>query len=356
MQTDTLTADPDQWVKFSVAVLIAAGLTSEMAASVAQGLVKGELYGHTTHGLALLEPYLAEISASRMTTTGRPEVIVETDAVSLWDARRLPGIWSTELAVGSALSKASSQGVGVIAIRNSHHIGCLAIYLESAARAGKIVIVHSSDPAVAHVAPHGGTSPILTPNPIAAGIPTMEEPILIDVSTSITTAGNCARARTQGQRVQGQWLIGTDGVATDDPTVLGNGGAILLMGGLDHGHKGFGMSLLVEALTQGLSGHGRADRPTGWGASVLVTAFDPAKFGGHEALTRQTTWLAEACRYAAPAKVGKPVRLPGQMALARQAESWRQGLSIAGPVADSLKRAAERWSIDLPPNTKISFA
>ena len=40
------------------------------------------------------------------------------------------------------------------------------------------------------------------------------------------------------------------------------GGAILPIGGLVHGHKGFGLSLLVEALTQGLSGYGRADRRT----------------------------------------------------------------------------------------------
>jgi L-lactate dehydrogenase len=356
MKTELLATEPSEWVKFANAVLFAAGLTSEMAGAVAEGLVKGELYGHTTHGLALLEPYLTEIAAGRMTTSGIPEVMAETDAVALWDARRLPGIWTTTLAVDTALSKASSQGVGVVAIRNNHHIGCLAIYLEAAARAGKIVIVHSSDPAVAHVAPFGGSSPVLTPNPIAAGIPTVEEPILIDVSTSITTAGNCARARALGQRIQGQWLIGPDGNATDDPAVLGNGGAIMPIGGLDHGHKGFGLSLLVEALTQGLSGFGRADQPSGWGASVLVTAFDPDRFAGTEPLTRQTTWLADACRTATPAKAGQPVRLPGQMALARQAESRRQGLNIAGPVADSLKRAAAQWSIDLPPNTKIGLA
>ena len=42
------------------------------------------------------------------------------------------------------------------------------------------------------------------------------------------------------------------GEATDDPNVLKHGGSILPIGGLDHGHKGYALALLVEWLTQGL--------------------------------------------------------------------------------------------------------
>src|SRR5262249_2450365 len=170
-------------------------------------------------------------------------------------------------------------GVGAIALRRSHHIACLAAFLEAPAKRGKIVLVFSSDPCAVHVAPFGGLTPVMTPNPIAAGIPTDGDPILIDISTSITTAAMCGRTRAIGGRLPGRWLSDHQGIATDDPVVMNHGGTILPVGGLDHGHKGYGLSLMVEALTQGLGGYGRADAPTEWGASVLVLAFAPALFG-----------------------------------------------------------------------------
>ena len=47
------------------------------------------------------------------------------------------------------------------------------------------------------------------------------------------------------------------------------------MGGLDSGHKGYGLSLTVEALTGGLAGFGRADPKQGWGATVFQLGYLP---------------------------------------------------------------------------------
>ena len=44
-------------------------------------------------------------------------------------------------------------------------------------------------------------------------------------------------------------------------------GTVLPLGGIDSDHKGYGMSLLLEAPTGGLAGHGRADPREGWGAT-----------------------------------------------------------------------------------------
>ena len=72
-------------------------------------------------------------------------------------------------------------------------------------------------------------------------------------------------------------------------------GALLPLGGLDAGYKGFGLALMVEALTAGLSGLGRADPPEGWGGTVFVQVLDPEAFGGLAAFRRQMDHL-RACR------------------------------------------------------------
>jgi len=340
--------EPKSLRKFACDVLMKAGLPAEPARVVAKGLVEADLYGHSTHGLALLPDYVDEIASGAMTKEGAPEVLSDFGAVALWDAKRLPGVWTTELAIAEAAKRARSFGLGAVCLRRSHHIACLAAFLEAPARDGLALVILSSDPSDSHVAPFGGVTPVMTPNPIAIGIPATPDPILIDVSTSITTAAMCARMRNAGTPLPGKWLLDKDGNVTDDAHVMKDGGSILPIGGIDHGHKGYGLSLMVEALTQGLGGFGRADHPTEWGASVLVLAFAPEAFGGRGAFLRQTGWLVEACAKSAVPE-GKPqVRLPGQAALKRKAEAERDGLDLDDKRLGGLAGLAERFSLSPP--------
>lgn len=339
---------PEALLALATRILVAAGLPDEPAGAVARGLLEADLLGHTTHGLALLADYVEELDAGTMEREGRPAVVADHAAVATWDGRRLPGVWTTMLAIEEAARRADAFGVSAIAIRRSHHIACLAAFLEAPARAGKLTLVFSSDPSDAHVAPFGGLNPVMTPNPVAAGIPASPDPILIDVSTSITTAAMCARARAAGTPLPGVWLKDADGAPTDDPHAMKNGGSILPIGGLDHGHKGYGLSLMVEALTQGLGAYGRAEEPKEWGASVLVLVLAPALFGGLDGFLRQTSWLAEACRQARVPEGAPRVRLPGEAAFARKRAALAKGVALHAGIAESLSALADRFALDHP--------
>jgi LDH2 family malate/lactate/ureidoglycolate dehydrogenase len=315
---------------------------------VARGLVEADLLGHTTHGLTLLADYVGEIVEGRMETRGRPSVVHERGAAATWDARRLPGIWTTQLAIEAAVERARRLGLGAIALKRSHHIACLAAFLEEPARQGIAVLVFSSDPGESKVAPFGGVTPVLMPDPIGAGLPAEPDPIMIDISTSITTMGLTNRTKREGGKLRGRWLLSTDGQATDDPNVVGAGGTLLPVGGLDHGHKGFGLGLLVEMLTQGLSGYGRADKPSDWGAAVLVMAVDPEAFGGRDAFLRQSGFIAQACRDARPLAKDAPVRLPGAAGLARKRLALAEGVALAPEIVSSLTDLSRRLGVALP--------
>jgi L-lactate dehydrogenase len=333
---------------FARAALVKAGLGDNGAESVARILVEADLLGHSTHGLALLADYVEEIEEGRMETSGEPLSLNDTGVVATWDARRLPGVWTTELAIDAAVERAKRFGIGAVALKRSHHIACLAAFLERPARAGFAVLIFSSDPGESKVAPAGGVSPVLMPDPIAAGLPAEPDPVLIDISTSITTMSLTNRARREQRPLPGRWLLSPDGEATDDPNIIAAGGALLPVGGLDHGHKGFGLGLLVEMLTQGLSGHGRADRPSDWGAAVLVLAIDPEAFGGHEAFLRQSSFIADACRAAKPLMEGVPVRLPGAAALARKRRALAEGVGLSHEILASLAALATRMGAPMP--------
>jgi L-lactate dehydrogenase len=332
------------------ALLTRAGVAAPIADDVAAVLLEGDLLGHDTHGLALLAPYLAEIEHGAMRRAGEPIVVSERPALATWDGQRLPGPWLTRRAVHTAIERARVHGVGTVVVRRSHHIGCLAAYPRSATDQGLVMLLACSDPNSASVAPFGGTRAFVTPNPIAFGFPTADDPVLVDISASVTTNGMSARLHRQGRRFPHPWLLDAHGRATDDPAVLfaDPPGTILPLGGLEAGHKGFGLALMIEALTAGLAGFGRADPPEGWGATVFVQVLDPSAFGGADAFLRQMQWLREACRANPPRPGVDRVRLPGERGLARRREQLAHGVALHADVLPALAPWAEKLGVALP--------
>jgi LDH2 family malate/lactate/ureidoglycolate dehydrogenase len=340
----------DDLVSFAARLLAGAGLDGDKPDVIARLLVSADAMGHSTHGLAQLADYLQEIASGAMCKSGEPSIVSDRGAAVVWDGRRLPGVWLTARAVQLAVARAREHGLCAISVQRSHHIACLASFLPMATDARMMAVIACSDPSDAHVAPYGGTRAVFTPDPIAVGIPTGGDPILIDISASITTAGMSARLRQSGQRFPGPWAIDADGQPSDDPNVLvaDPKGTLLPIGGVDHGHKGYGLALMVEALTQGLSGHGRADREDRWGASVFIQVFDPQAFAGLAEFVRQTAFTAAACRENPPISSDRPVRLPGSKAVEGLRRAKTDGVALYPGILDGMRQWSEKLGVALP--------
>ena len=340
----------DSLLSFARSLLEAAGMPVDKAEAVADILVDGDLMGHTTHGLQLLPAYLREIESKSMRVDGEPEVVAESPATLTWDGRRLPGPWLVLRAMEAATAKARRCGTGTVVIRKSHHIACLASFHQRATDQGLLMILASSDANSASVAPFGGLDPVFTPNPISVGIPTPGLPIVTDISTSATTNGLTGRLQGEGGKLPAAWLIDGHGKPSDDPAVLLQEprGTILPLGGLDSGHKGYGLSLVVEALTGGLAGFGRADPKQGWGATVFLQIIDPGAFSGSDAFLRQMGEVARQCHASRPADPQRPVRLPGEQGL-RLAERQRaEGVTLHPGVLEALVPWAQKLKVAMP--------
>ena len=338
---------------FAAALLARAGMREDIARDVADVLVEGDLLGHTTHGLALAAPYLAELEKGSMTGAGEPVVVGSRPAAQTWDGGRLPGPWLTLRALDAAMEMASAQGTGTVVVRRSHHIACLEAYLTRATARGMMALVYSSDPVAASVAPFGAVSPVFTPNPLAAGIPTSGDPILIDVSASYTTNSLTTRLYKAGERLPHAWVQDARGMPTDDPRVLFEEpkGTLLPLGGLEAGHKGYALALMIEAMTAALAGFGRADPKEGWGATVFVQALDPRAFGGLDAYARQMDWLVDACHDAKPREGVPRVRLPGERGLKLKREQLERGVELHSTVLPSLEPWAAKLGVAMPATT-----
>src|SRR5256885_6369966 len=165
-------------VAFAIALLSKSGLDEEKARDIAEILVEGDLLGHTTHGLALLAPYLDDLEKGGMNKDGEPGVLADFPAAITWDGMKLPGPWLVRRAIDLAMQRARVNGTCSVVIRHSHHIAGLEAYLKPVADVGLVVMLMCSDPGCRGVAPHGGRKDVYTPNPIAAAWPTAGEPVM----------------------------------------------------------------------------------------------------------------------------------------------------------------------------------
>lgn len=335
---------------FGIALLTAKGMKEDRASDVAEVLLEADLLGHTTHGFNLLGPYLQAIEENNFELEGDPAVLADYGSAVTWDGRYLPGPWLLRRAIREARERLIDHPVVTWSIRRSHHIACLQAYLKPVTDDGLFIILSTSDPSNRWVAPHGAVEPAFSPDPIAAGIPTDGDPLMIDVSISTTAAGKCIRAARKGERLPGPWLVDPEGNPTNDPGPMINErkGALYPLGGPDLGYKGFGLALLVEALTSALSGYGRAEGETRWSGSVFLQIIDPSRFGGQDAFVRETGFLAQICREAAVPPGAPPVRLPGERALKSRAEQLASGVVLFPGIMSSVEPWAAKLKVALP--------
>ncbi|WP_425406201.1 Ldh family oxidoreductase [Hwanghaeella sp.] len=340
--------------EFGVALFSEAGMPQDRAEIVSKYLLEADLMGHDTHGFNQAPRYLRHTMSGEMPPTGDPQVLHDKGPCLTWDGNYMSGVWLTYEAVREAVARAKQFGIGAVSIRRSHHIACLAAFLQLATDEGLVIQLLSSDPAASGVAPFGAVEQVFTPNPMAYGIPTGEEaggdPILVDISASITTLGMSYRMIGLGQPMSGQWFIDNKGNPSNDPAVLKDDppGALLTLGGMDAGHKGFGLALMVEAMTSGIGGFGRADGATNTGASVFVQVTDPDAFGGREAFLREVSHTANACRKARVPDGKPPVRLPGDGALARKRAALADGVRLYPGILPQLEPIAKELGVAMP--------
>jgi LDH2 family malate/lactate/ureidoglycolate dehydrogenase len=167
------------------------------------------------------------------------------------------------------------------------------------------------------------------------------------VSMSVTAMGLTKRMFEAKQPMPEGWAIDAAGTPTTDAGAIWNApkGALLPLGSDIAGHRGYALGLMVEALTGGLAGYGRADFDKEWGATVQIQVWDPAAFGGLAAFSRETDFMRAACKASLPRPGVDSVRLPGERGLAFKNRQLKEGLLLHESITPRLRSLATSLNI-----------
>lgn len=330
-----------------VALLEAAGLERARATPMADIIIRTELLGHRTHGLAMLPTYLERLGNGMIARSGEITVESDTPTSLAWQAHRLPGAYVMGRAIEALYAKLEAAPVVTATIANCSHIGSLQSYLMEPGERKLLALMMVTDPGVASVAPFGGADPVLTTNPIAAAIPTHGDPVLIGQCTSLVSN---AQIQSATGELPGDWILDGDGRPSRNPSVLKADppGTVMWVGGPDFGYKGFGFGLMVEAFALALSGHGRRTQQTRGAQGVFLQLIDPSAFSGREAFLDETTELVRRSLASRPAEGSSGVRMPGQRAIAEMRRQQRDGVEVSDPVWQAIQGWTKKLGVAEP--------
>jgi hydroxycarboxylate dehydrogenase B len=289
-------------------LMLAYGASEENARAVAEHLVDAERAGLPSHGLLRVPQYVDEILAGEIDPMATPSHRGAGARIDM-DGRRCFGQVAGQMAVDHGAHLAREHNVGVVTVRQCGHAGRIGAYAERLGEEGFLSIIFCSGPRPGHrVAPFNGRAGRLATNPIAFSVPTTQQPIVGDFSTSASPEGRIRLLRDLGLEAPPDTLLDADGRPTTDARVLygESPGAIVPLGGERLGHRGFALGLLVESLATVLTGDDTAELSrVGNNLAFLVIAVDPE-------FRARADRMAEYVQ-SSPPRADNPVILPGQL-------------------------------------------
>jgi L-2-hydroxycarboxylate dehydrogenase (NAD+) len=229
-------------------VLLHQGVSVDDATVISDFLLEGTLRGFHYHGVDRIFQILDGFKQGTVFPNSSPSVLTETRATATWNGNYGLGQPIGKMAMELAIKKAKENGVGVVGVINTSHLGILACYTELASSSECVgVALTTTSPAVVA---KGGKLKIFGTNPISYSIPNEPYPITADFSTSAVSRGEIYDYIEKGLNIPLGWAVDREGKETVCPKEALEGGLTTF----DNNIKGNLLSLLFSVLAGNLIG------------------------------------------------------------------------------------------------------
>ncbi|HEY1005623.1 MAG TPA: Ldh family oxidoreductase [Sphingobacteriaceae bacterium] len=353
------TFSEDQLRQFTHTVFLKMGCSDEHARLAADVLIRSDLRGIDSHGVARLSGYVRLWEKGRINSTPDIRIVHETPTTATVDGDAGLGLVVAPFAMQVAIEKARQYGSGWVSVRNSNHFGIAGYHALMAVENDMIGFAMTN--ASPLVAPTFSTERMLGTNPMCYAFPAGKyPPVIVDMATSSAANGKLEIAQRSGKQVPAGWIQDKDGQVSTDPHELKRGGSLLPLGSdRDHGsHKGFGLSATVDILSAVLSGANYGPwvppfvafmepsaNPVGSGIGHFLGAMRVDGFRPVEDFKAHLDNWVERFSSATPVSDNQRVIIPGQPE--REAETDRKvnGIPVIDAVVTDLNLLAEKLEI-----------
>ena len=339
---------PPALQRFIQSAFASQGLPQADAAQVARLMTEADVQGSDGHGVIRLPQYIKRIQAGGINKHPDIRVVQERAAMAVVDGDNGMGHLVVSRAVDIAIEKARTCGVAWVGTRYSNHAGPASLYARRPLEHDMLGLYFAVGNAN-HLPPWGGMDMLLSTNPIAAGIPTDQEPpVVLDMATTVAAYGKVKAKAKRGEQMPVGWMIDREGKPLTDPTRAGEG-FLLPIGE----HKGYGLALIVGLLAGTLGGAamGRdvidfnADHKTITNTGQAILVIDLAAFGDPAVFKSAVDKLVRDIRGSERLPGVERIWLPGEQSHEKRARYRDQGVPITGSLVDDLRKLASELGI-----------
>ena len=332
------------------------GFAKAEAQTIADVLMQADLFGIESHGAQRMMYYHRNIASGSVNVHAKPEVIRETPVSALIDGHFGMGALVGVYAMNKAIEKAKQTGIGMVAVRNSSHYGIAGYYTLMAEREGLAAFSMTNTGPI--MVPTFGREMMLGTNPIAFCMPADPYPFWFDASTTVVTLGKVEVYDKREKPMPEGWTIDSEGSSCSDASkanagiLAGEMGGILPLGGageLTGGHKGYGLGVMVEALT-GVLAQGMTS-PEMCGAHSDHTchfflAFDPAMFGDPQEIRARMSLYLERLRQSEKIPGCSRIYTAGEKAFEAMEKRLANGIPVEEKTLGEMRRIALELGVE----------
>lgn len=334
------------------------GCSAAESGRIAKSLVGASLTGHDSHGVLRTPRYVWWLHEGHLKTDQELETITEAAAFALADGHHGFGQTIAPQAVELGMRKARQEGVAVVALRNSGHVGRVGDWAEMAADAGYVSVHFVNVAGSQLVAPFGGVDRRMSTAPFTAGFPMAgTDPIILDFATSVVAEGKVMVAANGGQPLPPAALMDQDGSLSSDPRVLygyapdakdrgprSGTGAMRAMGE----HKGSGLALICELLAGALTDSGCCGPGERRIANGMLSIYiNPKALGVAETMAAEARQYLNWVTSSRPATAGGEVLLPGEPERRLRAKRMLEGIPLPDDGWKAISETARQAKIDV---------
>lgn len=315
--------------------LIAAGVEQESVGHVVASLLQTSLRGVDSHGIQLFPHYVRASRAGRINVAPRITIDNTGNSTAVLNADHAFGHRAGASAIDLAVELARKTGTGVVSVRHSTHFGAAAYFALRAANQGMLGFAFTNADAL--VKAFNARTAVFGTNPICFTAPLeQEEPLCLDMATSVVSWNKVRSRRGSGEDLQLDWACDAAGEPTKDPVLARS----LNPTG---GYKGFGLGMMVEVLCGLLSdGPVATEILSMYGAPIdarrsishFLMAIDVSRFIDVRSFRRRLQALVDQIR-AMPATADS-VMVPGDPEKKAFSERSSTGIPVTQTVFDSL--------------------
>lgn len=333
-------------VQLGRAVFSAVGVPDADADITSKSLVDADLRGVHSHGMQRLPWYVSRLQQGGTNVQPAVQVVEQGPSTGLIDGDGGLGQVVSHRAMQLAIQKSESNGIGCVAVRNSHHFGACGYWVRMAMPGRKIGIATTNGGCL--MAPWGGRTPTTSNDPIGVAVPAGDlPPIVLDMATTIVAGGTLDLLARQGKKIPLDWALDREGQPTDDPASARQG-LILPIGQ----HKGYGLTVVFEILAAVLSGAnvGREVPPATaihqpMNVGHYFQVIDISRFLPVEVFEQRVAGFIQQIKSAQRMPGTKEIFLPGEIEHRKEQQYRRDGIPLHPTVVDELNLLATRLKI-----------